>query len=195
MPELPDVAPGEIIASDHINEIAERTIQRYADAADLAAKNPTPLAGELAFLGTGAEGQIETLVYTGSDWLSIVTNNYPNFWVMERANANFVHYRNLNTAANVDGGSIRVRVINDGGGFAIQSGSLDGSIPSTNMLIVRPGEIEVTGETAGNVVLHRGDVTSPWWRFNIQGGAGNFRLQSSPDGVNWTTVETWNPAP
>jgi hypothetical protein len=64
MPELPIVTPGEIITSDHINDIADRTIQRYANVSDLTAKNPTPVKGEAAYL----EDSKAFTMFDGTDW-------------------------------------------------------------------------------------------------------------------------------
>ena len=67
MSELPAVAPGEVIASGHINDIADRTVQRYASATELAALNPTPVAGELAYI----EDTFTTVQWVGTSWWNI----------------------------------------------------------------------------------------------------------------------------
>jgi len=67
MAELPQVAPGEVIASGHINDIAVRSVQRYANAAELDSLNPTPVAGELAYL----EDATTTLQWIGVSWWRI----------------------------------------------------------------------------------------------------------------------------
>ena len=70
MSELPDVAPGEIIASAHINDIADRTIQRYDNFGDLGVKNPTPVTGELAFTSDNSS----VWLFAGGSWTQIATN-------------------------------------------------------------------------------------------------------------------------
>jgi hypothetical protein len=70
MPELPIVTPGEIITSDHINDIADRTIQRYANQSDLDAASPSPVVGELAYL----EDSDNIMVWTGGAWLAFASN-------------------------------------------------------------------------------------------------------------------------
>ena len=70
MPEIADVVPGETIASVWGNEIRDRTLQRYANAADRDASNPSPSAGDLAYLQDLAEVQ----VWAGADWIAVSHN-------------------------------------------------------------------------------------------------------------------------
>ena len=73
MPELPPVSPGEFIASAHINDIALRSIQRYQDEATLAAENPTPTDGELAFVAsTAAFGNNQIFVFQNAAWFLVI---------------------------------------------------------------------------------------------------------------------------
>jgi len=51
MPEVPSVLPGEVIQSAWGNLIRDRTLQRYADQTELDISVPTPVAGEIAWLG------------------------------------------------------------------------------------------------------------------------------------------------
>lgn len=64
--ELPDVVPAQVIASEHINDIRDRTIQRYASAAARASSNPSPAEGDLSYLND-SNG---IYVYDGSAWVS-----------------------------------------------------------------------------------------------------------------------------
>lgn len=50
MPELPDVISGEPVESNWGNDIRDRTLQRYVDAADRDAAVPLPVSGDLAYL-------------------------------------------------------------------------------------------------------------------------------------------------
>ena len=50
MPELPDQLPGEIIEADTTNAGQRRMVQRYTDAAQRSALNPTPEEGDFAYL-------------------------------------------------------------------------------------------------------------------------------------------------
>jgi hypothetical protein len=52
MAELPDVVPGEPVASSWGNAIRDRTVQRYADATERDTENPSPDDGDLAYLTT-----------------------------------------------------------------------------------------------------------------------------------------------
>ena len=54
---------------------------------------------------------------------------------------------------------------------------------------------QFSGATVMNVGLRRDD-TLVEWRFNMQGGNGNLRLQQSPLGAEtWVTTETWTAVP
>ena len=64
MPELPDVAPGEIIASAHINDIRDRTVQRYATDLERDTDNPTPTSGDVAWV----EESNALQVFNGAVW-------------------------------------------------------------------------------------------------------------------------------
>lgn len=50
MPELVTVSPSEVITSDHTNDLRDRTAQRYDDLTTRGAENPSPTAGDLAFM-------------------------------------------------------------------------------------------------------------------------------------------------
>ncbi len=50
MPELNDVTTGSTIASQWGNDIRDRTIQRYADAAERTTEHPSPTQGDLSYL-------------------------------------------------------------------------------------------------------------------------------------------------
>jgi hypothetical protein len=78
MSELPIVTPGEIIGSQHINDIMLRTVQRYANAADRDTETPTPVTGELAYLEDTGEMQ----VYNGSAWVAPNIGIYANRYVL-----------------------------------------------------------------------------------------------------------------
>jgi len=64
MPEIPSVLPGEVIQSAWGNLIRDRTLQRYADQTELDISVPTPVAGEIAWLGDPGA----VFVYDGTDW-------------------------------------------------------------------------------------------------------------------------------
>jgi len=64
MAELPQVAPGEIVASSHINDLNDRVVSRYANALSRDTENPSPIAGDVAFL----EDVNVFQVFNGSIW-------------------------------------------------------------------------------------------------------------------------------
>ena len=64
MAEMPDVIPGEIATSDWGNELRDRSVQRYDSRSDLAAKNPTPSQGDVAYITNDKT----FVVYDGTDW-------------------------------------------------------------------------------------------------------------------------------
>jgi hypothetical protein len=73
MPELPDVVPGEPVASTWGNDIRDRTLQRYADAAARDTENPTPDPGDLAF----TEDDGATWVYRSGGWSQFQLTDVP----------------------------------------------------------------------------------------------------------------------
>ena len=64
MAEMPDVTTGEVVASEWGNDIRDRTVQRYANQADLDAKLATPNAGDMAWVDDDGFMQI----YDGVSW-------------------------------------------------------------------------------------------------------------------------------
>jgi len=66
MSELPPVAGGEVITSAFTNQVADRTIQRYASAAARDASIPVPVAAQVAYL---LDNQ-ELTIYDGATWIS-----------------------------------------------------------------------------------------------------------------------------
>ena len=64
MPEMPDVVSGEPVASAWGNDIRDRTVQRYADQAALAAESPLPEVGDLAFV----DDSQSLLQWNGTTW-------------------------------------------------------------------------------------------------------------------------------
>lgn len=67
MPEIPDVVTGEVIASTWGNDIRDRAVQRYANAATRTASVPAPEEGALSYL-------LDTnlvYVYDGAAWVTI----------------------------------------------------------------------------------------------------------------------------
>ena len=68
MPEIPDVTPGEPVESDWGNQSRNRTVQRYADAAERDGLVPLPVAGDLAWLDDiGA-----ITVFDGAAWWQVL---------------------------------------------------------------------------------------------------------------------------
>lgn len=64
MPEMPDVIGGEVVTSEWGNDIRDRSIQRYTDAADRTAEHPTPVNGDLSFLNNTGK----VYVYYSGAW-------------------------------------------------------------------------------------------------------------------------------
>lgn len=67
MPEIDDVVPGEIVESVWGNQIRDRTLQRYVDEVERDFLNPTPTAGDLAWLDNVESVQ----VFNGEDWVGL----------------------------------------------------------------------------------------------------------------------------
>ena len=70
MAELGDVIGGDIITSTFTNELKDRTVMRYANAAARDASITTPQNGDVAWLLTGT-----LTVYNGSKWLNFLGAN------------------------------------------------------------------------------------------------------------------------
>jgi len=69
MPEIPDVTPGGTIQTAWGNQIRDRAIMRYTDAAARDTSVPVPVEGDTAWLTTPNE----LTVYNGVQWV-IVSN-------------------------------------------------------------------------------------------------------------------------
>ena len=69
MAELGDVIGGDIITSTFTNQVKDRTVMRYANAAARDASVLTPVSGDLAWL---IAEQVVT-VYSGTSWSTLVT--------------------------------------------------------------------------------------------------------------------------
>ena len=67
MAEMPDVVDTDLILSSWGNQIRSRTVQRYADAAERDTEHPSPVEGDLAFLGN--RGVVQ--VFNGSAWVDL----------------------------------------------------------------------------------------------------------------------------
>jgi len=65
MAELGDVIGGDIITSTFTNELKDRTVMRYANAAARDASITTPQNGDVAWLLTGSLS-----IYNGSTWVN-----------------------------------------------------------------------------------------------------------------------------
>src|SRR5690554_5303538 len=70
MPEIDNVQIGETIAADWGNAIRDRTIQRYANAAERDLLHPTPAEGDLSYL----EDTNTIEVYDGFAWVAGIPN-------------------------------------------------------------------------------------------------------------------------
>src|SRR5690554_4425535 len=70
MPELDNVQIGETIAVEWGNAIRDRTIQRYADAAERDELHPNPTEGDLSYL----EDTNSIEVYDGFAWVAGIPN-------------------------------------------------------------------------------------------------------------------------
>ena len=66
-PEIADVQSGESIASEWGDSLRDRTVQRYADAAERTTEHPSPAQGDLSFL---ADDQT-VWVFSASGWVNI----------------------------------------------------------------------------------------------------------------------------
>lgn len=66
--ELDQVIPGEVIESAWGNAVGDRILNRYADATDRDTKNPTPSAGDLAYLQNVDHMQM----YNGTAWVGVI---------------------------------------------------------------------------------------------------------------------------
>lgn len=68
MPELVTVVPDETIFSDHINDLRDRTVQRYSDATERGSLHGSPVAGDLSYL----ESDDGVYVWSGTAWVAPV---------------------------------------------------------------------------------------------------------------------------
>jgi len=62
--EIPDVTPGGVIATNWGNQIRDRAVMRYANAATRDASVPVPISGDLAWL----QDVNELTIYDGASW-------------------------------------------------------------------------------------------------------------------------------
>lgn len=67
-PEIANVNTGETIASEYGNALRDRTVQRYANAAERATEHPSPTVGDLAFLADS--GTVEVF-RSGTGWTNV----------------------------------------------------------------------------------------------------------------------------
>ena len=70
MPEIDNVQIGETIAVEWGNAIRDRTVQRYADAAERAELHPNPTEGDLSYL----EDTNSIEVFDGFAWVAGIPN-------------------------------------------------------------------------------------------------------------------------
>lgn len=68
MPEIPDVVQGNPVESAWGNDIRDRTVQRYTDAAARDSLTPLPAPGDLAYLDDTGSVQ----VYDGTAWRDLL---------------------------------------------------------------------------------------------------------------------------
>ena len=70
--ELADVVGGAVIATSFTNDVKDRTVMRYANAAARDAAIPSPVAGDIAFIT-----DTKTITYytggIGPEWLTLAT--------------------------------------------------------------------------------------------------------------------------
>lgn len=79
MAELPNVAPGEIIAASYTNDVRDRTLQRYADAAARDAGNPVPASGDMAFVDHPADSELAVQVHDRGSWQDLAYSQSVTF--------------------------------------------------------------------------------------------------------------------
>jgi len=74
MTEIPDVTPGGTIQTAWGNQIRDRALMRYANAAARDASNPIPASGDMAWLL-----DVDRLtIYTGAVWVEYFSGNPVN---------------------------------------------------------------------------------------------------------------------
>jgi hypothetical protein len=69
MAELADRIPGELILASYANDIRDRAVMRYANAAARDASVPLPNPGDLAYLG-----DTERVTYFGTIWHELISS-------------------------------------------------------------------------------------------------------------------------
>jgi hypothetical protein len=79
MAELADRIPGEIIFAAYANDIRDRAVMRYVDAAGRDASEPLPDTGEMAYLTTTGEFQI----YDGTAWVNYLHEGPSPGWSLQ----------------------------------------------------------------------------------------------------------------
>ena len=71
MAEIDDVVPGEPIEASWGNPIRDRTVQRYANAAERDVENPIPTSGDLAYLE-----DVGIVQYFTTVWVTLTTGSF-----------------------------------------------------------------------------------------------------------------------
>ena len=184
MPELPDRIDGEIIEAAHMNEATIRSVQRYASIAERDSLNPAPENGQPAWIIDVGELQIWDgakwkgyLPLTGGDMTGgiVMKSEVPSHLWWDRDDAT-VPWRMTQSSD----GNLRIQR-DTGSGYA----SVMDFTPEDGAKFI--------GSSAYNsqAVFHN-TARTHWFKFIIASD-NSFRLQSSEDGVTWTTVETWQP--
>jgi hypothetical protein len=71
MSELGNVAGGETVTASFTNDVKNRTVMRYADAAARDASIPVPVDGDVAWLSASDD----LTIYNGGTWLTMAFQN------------------------------------------------------------------------------------------------------------------------
>jgi len=122
--EISDVSGGDVIAAGRSNDVKDRTIMRYANAASRDSIITAPVAGSLSYLEN--TGQVE--IYTGSFWAK-----------MQRVN--------VNGDIDLNGDSFRTVAP----GKFVGPGDFDGGFFINATLFEGPGSVRKFSKVNGSV--------------------------------------------
>jgi hypothetical protein len=183
MPEIPDVVVGETIVVAWGNPIRDRTVQRYTDAAQRDALNPTPTPGDLAYLTSTGEFSI----WDGGAWYIYATQAWVLGSFVELAGDTMSGDLNIENPV----GTKNVITIKDPGsteGIAI-SREANGSWRITDYSLGSP---VIYKEAGDEDVIIRGITIVDGEAITMQGaGSSNLLYTDAFDGVNIDKDAIW----
>lgn len=172
MPEIPDVAPGEVIESVWGNELRDRSLQRYADETERDFLNGAPIEGELAWIEN-----INTMqVYNGADWIDLLDTDQSGFpWLSQTGGT-------ISGVLQVDGQTFIQAGSAAAPGLAFAGTDAGITRSGTQVRLASGGEslLAVDGDGSQQILaIFSGGPAAPAWTFNSDRGLGTYRVGAS----------------